>query len=219
MIGTMVNTDLTAYYAQRAIEYEKIYLKPEREHDLLILKDFLKETFRGKDAIEIACGTGYWTHVIAETARSILATDYNSEVLAVAKSKSYRCSRISFQIADAFLLDSFAPEFNADLCAFWWSHIPKNQISQFVKSFHSPLQKSATVVIVDNLYVERSSTPIHRTDAAGNTYQLRQLQDGSVHEIIKNFPTKDEILNYLSPFAANIRFRSLEYFWIAEYSI
>ena len=214
-----MNTDLTVYYAQRAIEYEKIYLKSEREHDLLILKDFLKKTFRGKDAIEIACGTGYWTHVIAETARSILATDYNSEVLAVAKSKSYQCSRVSFQIADAFLLDSFAPEFNAGLCAFWWSHIPKNQINQFVKSFHSPLQKSATVVIVDNLYVERSSTPIHRTDAAGNTYQLRQLQDGSVHEIIKNFPTKDEILNYLSPFATNIRFSNLEYFWIAEYSI
>ena len=98
----MLNTDLAAYYAERAAEYEEIYLKPGRQNDLSILKQFIGEKFRNKNVMEVACGTGYWTQVIAETARSVLATDYNSEVLAVGGSKSYRCPNVKFQIADAY---------------------------------------------------------------------------------------------------------------------
>jgi ubiquinone/menaquinone biosynthesis C-methylase UbiE len=213
----IMNTDLAAYYAERASEYEQIYLKPERQDDLAILKDFLKEKFRDKDVVEIACGTGYWTQAVAETARSILATDYNSEVLAIAESKSYPCSRVTFRIADAYSLDLFG-SFNAGLCAFWWSHHPKDRIREFLKSFHSVLQDNASIVIMDNLYVEGSSTPIHKTDEAENTYQLRTLKDGSVYEILKNFPSKEELLASLSPFARNLHYRYLDYFWIIEYS-
>ena len=47
--------------------------------------------------------------------------------------------------------------------------------------------------MLDNNYVIGSSTPISRTDANGNTYQARPLQDGSTHEVLKNFPSQAEL--------------------------
>ena len=46
--------------------------------------------FAGAKVFEVACGTGYWTEVLARSAASVFATDINDEVLAVARSMSTR---------------------------------------------------------------------------------------------------------------------------------
>lgn len=84
-----MHTNLTEYYAKRAAEYEAIYAKPERQADLEAVATFLKEIFNGKDVLEIACGTGFWTEKIARTARSVWATDINESVLEIARNKNY----------------------------------------------------------------------------------------------------------------------------------
>ncbi len=59
---------LVDYYAKRASEYERIYEKPERQNDLEILRNLFRKTLAGRNVLEIACGTGYWTQVVAQTA-------------------------------------------------------------------------------------------------------------------------------------------------------
>ena len=71
--------DLVEYYARRANEYERIYQKPERQTDLASLRKLFRQALAKHDVLEIACGTGYWTQIIAETAKSITATDINSD--------------------------------------------------------------------------------------------------------------------------------------------
>jgi demethylmenaquinone methyltransferase/2-methoxy-6-polyprenyl-1,4-benzoquinol methylase len=66
------DTALISYYAKRAAEYERIYLKPERQDDLRQLRDFVEQTFAHADVFEIACGTGYWTEILARSAASVL---------------------------------------------------------------------------------------------------------------------------------------------------
>ena len=39
--------------------------------------------------------------------------------------------------------------------------------------------------MIDNRYVEGSSTPIIRRDRFGNTYQERVLRDGTRHEVLR----------------------------------
>ena len=211
------NTTLIDYYAKRAQEYERIYDKPERQADLLRLKQLCAQTFAGHDVLEIACGTGYWTQPVSQTARSIVATDINDETLQIARAKNYGCE-VRFQRADAFNLGSLAENrFTAGLTIHWWSHLLRSDITTFLENYHRALQPGALVVFMDNRFVPGSSTPICRTDDQGNTYQMRTLADGSSHEVLKNFPTKDEVMALLAGSATNIEWRQLDYYWFLKY--
>ena len=74
-------------------------------------------------------------------------------------------------------------------------------------------------MILDNRYVEGSSTPIARTDDAGNSYQLRRLDDGGTFEILKNFPTHDALIESLKGKAKNFEYVELDYYWYLTYEV
>ena len=209
---------MVAYYAERAREYERIYHKPERQPELQRLSAFVGETFAGADVFEVACGTGYWTQILARSAASVVATDINEEVLAVARAKGLE-PNVTFQRADAFALPAAERGFSAGLSAFWWSHLPKSQIAGFLRGFHRVLAPGARVMFIDNAYAEGSSTPISRTDEHGDTYQLRRLDDGSTHEVRKNFPTEPELRAAVEGMAREVRVKSLRYYWILSYKL
>lgn len=212
-------SNLAEYYALRANEYERIYQKPERQEDLQILKKLLNATFAGGRVLEIACGTGYWTQVLATTAASVVATDINPEVLKIAHEKSACRGRVKFLQEDAYALPSFSEKFTAGLAAFWWSHVPRARLRDFLLGFHKSFSPGATIVFMDNIYVEGSSTPVSRRDAEGNTYQWRKLDDGTVHQVIKNFPTQDELLESVAGIATKPVFTALKYYWLLQYRI
>jgi demethylmenaquinone methyltransferase/2-methoxy-6-polyprenyl-1,4-benzoquinol methylase len=214
-----VETNLEAYYARRAAEYEKIFDKPERQTDLARMRKDIPALFAGQRVLEIACGTGYWTPLIAAQAESVLALDYNEETLAIAKSKRYAKPNVRFERGDAYALPAWPRRFSACYAGFWWSHIPLARIDEFLKNLAKALEPGATVAFMDNRYVEGSSTPLSRKDADGNTYQARRLGDGSSHEVLKNFPTPQEMRSRLSRFGSDVGFMEYEYYWVATYRI
>ena len=214
----MIKTELTNYYAKRAAEYERIYQKPEREKDLKQLQGILANAFDGLELLEIACGTGFWTQYACRSAKSIVAIDYNEEVLSMAREKDY-CCPIMFLKTDAYALNGIDGPFSAAFAGFWWSHIPKAKIDDFLQVLHSKLSKGATVIIFDNRYIDGNSTPINRTDDEGNTYQMRSLSDGSKHEVLKNFPKENEFISRIESVDKGCQFRELEYFWLAQYKL
>jgi demethylmenaquinone methyltransferase/2-methoxy-6-polyprenyl-1,4-benzoquinol methylase len=214
----MIKTELTDYYTKRAAEFERIYQKPERQEDLRQLQGILADIFYGLDVLEIACGTGFWTQFASLSAKSIVATDNNEEVLSIAREKDYGCP-ITFLKKDAYALDDVGGSFSAAFAGFWLSHIPKAKIDGFLRILHSILAEGATVVMIDNLYVEGSSTQIAREDKDGNTYQIRELSDGSRHEVLKNFVKEEEFMTRIMPLGKECQFSSLEYFWLAQYKL
>lgn len=211
------NKALADYYARRASEYERVYQKPERQADLRRLMGWLSTVFAGQDVLEVACGTGFWTQFIARSARSIVATDINPEVLALARQKEYASCRVTFLESDAYSLADLQTHCTAGFHGFWWSHIPVQEIGKFLDCFHSALPKDALVVMIDNAYVEGSSTPISRRDQHGNTFQVRNLQDGSKHEVLKNFPSPSELRATLQPHANDVQVTQLDYYWMVQY--
>jgi demethylmenaquinone methyltransferase/2-methoxy-6-polyprenyl-1,4-benzoquinol methylase len=213
-----VESSMAQYYADRAKEYERIYQKPERQEDLRCLREFVGREFAGADVFEVACGTGYWTVVIARSATSIAATDINDEVLEIARTKPINPSKVSFGKADAYALSALPREFTAGFSGFWWSHVPKARIKEFLRGFHRVLSPGAKVVFIDNAYVEGSSTPISRTDENGDTYQIRCLDDGSTHEVLKNFPTETELRAALQGLATSVQVQFLRYYWTLSYT-
>jgi ubiquinone/menaquinone biosynthesis C-methylase UbiE len=212
------DASLIDYYAKRANEYERIYKKPERQNDLAKLKELFQKTCVGHDALEIACGTGYWTQAISQTAKSITATDFNEEVLQIARAKKYGCE-VSFQKVDAFNLSFPQNNFTAGVAVAWWSHLRKSKISNFLSQFHRQFSSGALMVFMDNKFVPGSNTPISRTDDEGNTYQMRKLENGKEYEVLKNFPDEKETRKIIGDSAVEICWTELQYYWLLTYKL
>lgn len=210
---------MEAYYARRAAEYEKIYDKPERQADLARMRADIPALFRGERVLEIACGTGYWTPLIAAQAESVLALDYADETLEIARAKRYEKGNVRFEQGDAYHLPAWPEKFTACYAGFWWSHVPVERLDPFLAGLHARLQPGARVAFMDNRYVEGSSTPLARRDAAGNTYQERRLADGSTHEVLKNFPDPRELEGRLARAGTGVRVTLYQYYWLASYRI
>lgn len=211
----MTSPELVDYYRRRASEYEAIYAKPERQADLEVLRQAIPAKLRGARVLEIACGTGYWTQLVAEVAADLVATDLAEEPMQIAQSKRYN-RRPRFETCDAYSLPETLGRFDGALAVFWWSHIPRQRIGEFLASLHARLEPGARIVLMDNRFVEGSSTPISELDAQGNTYQLRRLGDGSSVRVLKNFPGEAELRSHLPP---SLHVESLEYYWLADYRL
>ncbi len=77
----------------------------------------------------------------------------------------------------------------------------------------------ARVLMLDNSFVQTRSTPISRADAEGNTYQLRTLDDGSQHEVLKNFPSAAEAIAALGPRARAPQWTAHTHYWLLSYTL
>ncbi len=207
------------YYSKRAAEYEQIYQKPERQHELEWLRGRIPAIFRDRTVLEVACGTGYWTQYIARTAAKVHACDINDSVLEIAREKPIPKGRVNFFKADAVSLEGVPAGCDAAFAGFWWSHVKKSELAKFVQNLASKLEPGAVVAILDNQYAEGSSTAISRRDAEGNSYQLRHLANGEQHEVLKNFPTADELREAVRPVAREAHLESLTYYWLLVFHL
>jgi len=206
---------MTAYYARRAGEYERIYARPERQAQLAALEAFVEAALVGRDVLELACGTGYFTAVAARRARSVTALDINEETLAIGRAK--RLARVSFGVGDAYAPPDLGRAFDGALATFWWSHVPLARLDAFLASLHARLAPGATVVFADNLYVEGNMSPVVRIDACGNTYQRRRLENGEEYEVLKNHPSRESLLACGTRAGSDVQVETFEYYWALAY--
>nr|WP_205964623.1 class I SAM-dependent methyltransferase [Ramlibacter agri] len=206
------------YYAARAPEYDRVYQKPERQQDLRAIEQWLPSVLAGRDTLEVACGTGYWTQFMAGAVKSLAAVDASSEVLHIAQARA-KAGGVQFVLGDAYRLPVAPRQFDAAFAGFWYSHVPRSRVQEFLQGLHGALKPGAKVVLLDNRYVEGSSTPIAERDADGNQYQLRKLEDGSTHRVLKNFPTEAELREAVKDVASEVKFLQWQYYWALEYDL
>ena len=218
MAGDVVHS-MRDYYARRAAYYERVYFKPERQSDLRTMEAWLPGPFAGRRVLELACGTGWWTPHGARDAAHWLATDLNPETLAIARTKPLPPC-VELATVDAYTLAELGDRrFTGAFAGCWWSHVPLQQLAGWLQSLHDKLEPGARVVFLDNSFVQTSSTPISRRDEQGNTYQVRTLDDGSVHEVLKNFPTEDDAAALLGPRAQQVQWTAYTHYWVLSYEL
>ena len=205
------------YYQKRAEEYDLVYTKPERQKDLALLKAYLGKQFRNCSIAEIACGTGYWTAVLAESAQSILASDINLKMLQIAQQKNALKSNVTFELRDIEDLKHMWGGFEGLFGGFIWSHIKKEALPGFIAMALQQVREGSEVIFIDNRYVSGSNSPITRKDKNGNTLQTRMLQSGERYEIVKNFPDPKETQEMLCEFAEEIQWIDFEYYWVLKF--
>lgn len=210
--------EMIAYYAQRAAEYERVYQSPRWQDDLAWLRARIPEVFAGRRVYEVACGTGYWTRVAAERARAVHATDVNDDTLALARAKTYRVP-VTFERCDAYAAAPGPERFDGGLAALWLSHVDRDRLDAFLRALHSHLEPGAAVLMFDERQRDdrERRAPASRTDAAGNRYEMRQLQNGERYEIVKNFFEPADLARRIAALATDVVYRDLACFWVLEY--
>jgi demethylmenaquinone methyltransferase/2-methoxy-6-polyprenyl-1,4-benzoquinol methylase len=191
------------YYARRATEYDASvsYQRPKFAASFCSMKAQLQIAMYGRDALEIACGTGEWTAAAAQTARSVVATDVNEEVLAVARRKVSMLSNVQLRAADAYTLEGISPSFTAAFAAYWWSHMPIARIGEFLAALHRRLMPGSTVLFLDDLPDDSRKT---RAGQSGDLLRQRRLRSGAEYEVIKNYPTQEQLMNALRTIAEDV---------------
>jgi ubiquinone/menaquinone biosynthesis C-methylase UbiE len=203
---------LEDYYRSRAPEYDRFYQNPARQDDLARLRAWLTDRVRDRTVLEVAAGTGYWTEVAAAVCKSITATDPVGETLALAAKRKLGAN-VELVRADAYDLSQFPPSFDTGMAHFWWSHIEKERQPEFLSAFMRCLEPNGLVLMIDQVYVEGICPPMSRYDDANDRYELRTLQSGATYEIVKNYPSDDELKASFAPFAHDVEIMRLDHFW------
>jgi trans-aconitate methyltransferase len=208
--------ELIEYYSKRASEYEQIYHRddPVRQSELAKIKNLVRNSFRNKSVLEIACGTGYWTEAVSKSAKNITAVDCSAEMLAIAKAKKLKTD---FIIDNAYSLKNVIGSFNAGLANFWFSHIPKNKMITFLNTFHIKLQPRSVIIMADNILDKEFGGELIEKENDENTYKIRNLKDGNQYQIIKNYYSKDELNSIFKEYSSEIKIHFGKYYWWIKY--
>jgi demethylmenaquinone methyltransferase/2-methoxy-6-polyprenyl-1,4-benzoquinol methylase len=216
-VGVSTDEELIRYYSARAPEYEEIYERPERQRDLVRLRRILTDLTSGERVLELACGTGFWTRVMAKSATAVHAVDASYESVEIARSKG-AVDLVTFEVADIEDLEVPRHSFSMVVAGFLWSHIPLQEIDGFLGRLAARLDSGMRAVFFDNRYVEGSSSPVSYRDRYGNSHQERRLERGEVFSIIKNFPSPTDIAKSARRVGTDVRVEELEYFWLLRFT-
>ena len=164
-----------AYYRARAPEYDEVYDHPEAP-----------TTFAGRvlpfvrgDVLELACGTGQWTALLAEHADTLTAVDVAAEALQIARERSP--ATVRFVQADLF---GWQPDRTYDTVffGFWLSHVPRPQWPAFWDMVRRALRPGGNAVVVD----QHTVTLLDETAVDPQRDVVRRtLNDGRHFDIVR----------------------------------
>jgi ubiquinone/menaquinone biosynthesis C-methylase UbiE len=205
------------YYRRRVTGTADVYGPPEIQEDFVWVTQWLHANVAAKNLLEVACGAGHWTRVASETARRIVASDVNENLVLRARQKT-KAGSVDFLVADAYELPLTSGVFDCALAAFWLSHVPRSQMAPFLDGFLRHLKTGGRLFVIDARWVEGYRKGIDRRDQDGNTYELRTLKDGSQYEVLKNYFTRQEWLDFFERFG-RVQVQELSYVWAVDVSI
>ena len=138
-----------------------------------------------RTALELACGTGIWTTLLAQHVRSVTALDASPQMLAIARTKVRRPG-VDFLQADIF---AWEPTETYDVCffGFWLSHVPLALMPAFWAKLARALEPGGRVCFVDSARSELASASDHRPQDASEELMLRRLDDGREFHVVKHW--------------------------------
>ena len=211
----MKDDKLIQYYNDRASEYEQIYFRevPERREELRQMGEYLREFATGKDVLDLCCGTGYWTAIMGQTARSIVASDVSFEMLEEARKKEYACPTVFMQ-ADLFDLPFLAESFDLITLGYWYSHHSCDDYETLYDILRAPLRAGAKIWMCDNNPpAEGAKTDSVGKDERGNNIKARWTSEGREYHIIKNYFSEKQLRELIEPHFAIETFVFKPYYW------
>lgn len=213
----MTNRDQTIeYYQKRAAEYDRIYLRddPARQSELAALYALSQRALAGREVLDLACGTGFWTRVVSGTATSIVGVDINPATLAIASHKKYLCP-VQFIRGDMFNLPIDSGGGDGILATFVLSHVRRQDIPRLAVIVYHLAAPHSPIFLCDNNPVTEVSPDVIWDDEHVNTYKQRRLENGEQYTILKNYFSREELDTVLAPWGKIETIIYRNYYWAA----
>ncbi|MDB5792134.1 MAG: SAM-dependent methyltransferase [Massilia sp.] len=214
----MNNQQVAKYYALLGEALEDKYLEPDMDEDIDDMSIHLGSLLSGHTVLELGCGTGFWTEVVAESAASVLATDINASLIDIARARGMPEGKVTFRVADALDLPedigTNVGKITAVLVSFLWSHLNKKEQETLLATLRKRLGKDVLLVLLDDSFVEGFSETIARTDAEGTTYEILTLPSGERFEVPKSYQSDSALRKRLGTAGKEIKIERVEFFWI-----
>lgn len=212
----MTDKETTNYYRERATEYEQIYYRdnPARRQEIADEVIRLQKLVAGRRVLELACGTGYWTAAMAETASHVTALDIWPEMIAEAKKKLHK-GAVEFLAGDMFTYPIPEKAFDVVAVGFWFSHQPRQEYEMFFDVITRPLRDGGRIWLIDNNPPAEGGKghEFVRKDEFGNSYKRRNLENGTSYVILKNYFDEAELRGILSSRFEIERLVYKTYYW------
>ena len=184
------------YYQARAGEYDEWFLRQGRYDrgpelnarwfaEVQQVRAALDRFRPAGRVLELACGTGLWTQVLAGYPTSLTAIDASAEVLALNQAR-LPLGRVRYQQADLF---HWQPDTTYDMIffSFWLSHVPPTHFDAFWQMVRSALAPGGRVFFVDSRYEPTSTATDHTLRAREEFVTTRRLNSGDEFQIVKIF--------------------------------
>jgi 2-polyprenyl-3-methyl-5-hydroxy-6-metoxy-1,4-benzoquinol methylase len=167
------------YYRRRAAEYDATAYGPPAPARERITRIGSSWPVEGP-VLELACGTGAWTQMLAGRAAELTAIDSSPEAIEIARR---RCpASVRFSCADIL---HWVPDRRYQLVffGFWLSHVPSSHFGSFFGMLRQSLTPTGEVFFVD----EHVSQASHEQPTADPELVTRGLSDGTRHQVVKVF--------------------------------
>jgi demethylmenaquinone methyltransferase/2-methoxy-6-polyprenyl-1,4-benzoquinol methylase len=191
-----------AYYRVGAAEYDRPYAEREDLQELLAVVDDLPIA---GDVLELACGTGQWTPLLAARAQSVTAVDAAAEVLALARA---RIASPTVQFLEADLFEWQPPRrYDIVFFAFWPSHVPPARLPGFWNTVAAALAPGGKAIFIDDGPAAAAEEEVLANLPAPAA--LRRLDDGSQYRIVKVFHDVRTLTDDLTALGWSVRIRSM----------
>ena len=201
--------DQRAFYRARAPEYDHWWQRRGRydhgpddaeewDRQVQLVMQALDAFGLVGDVLELAGGTGWWSQRLAQTATSLTVLDSSDETLRINRQRVGRPTgkSVTYIVADIF---DWHPDQHYDTVffSFWLSHVPRRLFETFWALVGSCLRPGGKAFLIDNRRdPTRAVQDPYIIDEADDV-QIRRLNDGSEHQVVKVFYEPDELTERL----------------------
>ena len=210
---------MQVYYDERASEYVDwflrtgLYDRPETNEPFLSGLRQLEEdvaAFGEGRVLEIACGIGWWTSLLAQSGREVVALDYGPRMLAECRKRlALNDTHAALVRASAYALPFADNSVDSCFFGFFFSHVPHEDVAPFLSEVNRVVRPGGGVCIID------SSLP--SLDLVETEIQRRPLTDGSLYPALKVYYGTKGLSQVLGPFAEDLEIKKVEGLFITAH--
>ena len=131
------------------------------------------------DALEIGCGTGAFSRLLASRSDRVLALDLSPQMIRIAKERSEQYPNIDFQIADAMTWEFPSEQFDCVASIATLHHLP---LEETLSKMAEALRINGTLIILDLFQAEGLSDVLASALAVPANILLKLINTGHLRE-------------------------------------